>query len=67
MTSKIPLRRVTSVHKDVSDRLLKINPILAKEVRKILDENKAERHLSGGMATKLKYMKERDKKIRINH
>ena len=57
----------STVHKDVSDRLLKINPILAKEVRKILDENKAERHLRGGMATKLKYMKERDKKIRINH
>ena len=55
----------STVHKDVSDRLLKINPILAKEVRKILDENKAERHLRGGMATKLKYMKERDTKIRI--
>ena len=50
----------STVHKDVSDRLLKINPFLAKEVRKILDENKAERHLRGGMATKLKYMKERD-------
>ena len=34
----------------------KINPSLAKDVRKILDENKAERHLRGGMATKLKYM-----------
>lgn len=52
----LPLRRVTSVHKDVSDRLNKINPSLAKDVRKILDENKAERHLRGGMATKLKYM-----------
>ena len=50
----------STVHKDVSDRLLKINTFLAKEVRKILDENKAERHLRGGMATKLKYMKERD-------
>ena len=46
-------------HKDVSDRLLKINPILAKEVREILDENKAERHLRGGMATKLKYLNEK--------
>ena len=45
----------STVHKDVSDRLLKINPILAKEVREILDENKAERHIRGGMATKLKY------------
>ena len=51
----------STVHKDVSDRLLKINPILAKEVREILDENKAERHLRGGMATKLKYLKEKEK------
>lgn len=35
----------------------KINPILAKNVREILDENKAERHIRGGMATKLKYEK----------
>ena len=46
----------STVHKDVSERLLKINPGLAKEVREILDENKAERHIRGGMATKLKYI-----------
>lgn len=45
----------STVHKDVSERLCKINPGLASEVRKILDENKAERHIRGGMATKLKY------------
>lgn len=45
----------STVHKDVSQRLLTINYALALEVRKILDENKAERHLRGGMATKLKY------------
>ena len=45
----------STVHKDVSERLQKINPILAKEVRLILDENKAERHIRGGMATKMKY------------
>ena len=45
----------STVHKDVSERLIKINPVLAKEVRIILDENKAERHIRGGMATKLKY------------
>lgn len=55
MTSIQQLRKVTTVHKDVSERLKKINPRLAKEVRLILDENKAERHLRGGMATKLKY------------
>ena len=45
----------STVHKDVSERLKKINPELAKEVRVVLDENKSERHMRGGMATKLKY------------
>ena len=45
----------STVHKDVSQRLLTINYALALEVRKILEENKAERHLRGGLATKLKY------------
>ena len=62
MILKIPLWKVTSVHKDVSERLLKINPLLAEEVRIILDENKAERHIRGGMATKLKYEHEREEK-----
>jgi len=47
----------STVHKDVSERLLKINPVLARDVREILNENKAERHIRGGMATKLKYSK----------
>lgn len=50
----------TSVHKDVSERLIHINLALAIEVRKVLDENKAERHIRGGMATKLKYIHEKD-------
>ena len=45
----------STVNKDVSERLLEISPTLAAEVRKVLDENKAERHIRGGMATKLKY------------
>lgn len=45
----------STVHKDLSERIVKINPSLAHEVRLILDENKAERHIRGGMATKLKY------------
>lgn len=52
----------STVHKDVSERLLKINPALAREVRFILDENKAERHIRGGMATKLKYEHDRGTK-----
>ena len=50
----------STVHKDVSERLRKINPRLAKEVRIILDENKAERHMRGGMATKLKYSHQKE-------
>ena len=46
----------STVHKDVSERLRKINPSLAKEVREILDENKSQRHIRGGMATKIKYL-----------
>ena len=62
MILKTPLWKVTSVHKDVSQRLLKINPVLATEVRKILDENKAERHIRGGMATKMKYIEKNQHK-----
>lgn len=49
----------STVHKDVSERLIHINYALAQEVRKVLDENKAERHIRGGMATRLKYSKEK--------
>ncbi|MGN0154194.1 MAG: sporulation transcriptional regulator SpoIIID [Lachnospiraceae bacterium] len=46
----------STVHKDVSERLIYINPALAQEVRKVLDVNKAERHIRGGMATREKYL-----------
>ncbi|MCH5202136.1 MAG: sporulation transcriptional regulator SpoIIID [Oscillospiraceae bacterium] len=46
----------STVHKDVSSRLKKINPCLYKEVKKVLDLNKSERHIRGGMATKNKYL-----------
>ena len=55
----------STVHKDVSERLLKINPSLAYQVRLILNENKAERHIRGGMATKLKYEHNREEKEAI--
>ena len=45
----------STVHKDVTQRLLQINPALAKEARVILDINKSERHIRGGMATTEKY------------
>ena len=46
---------IICVHKDVTERLEVINPGLAGEIRKVLDVNKAERHLRGGMATREKY------------
>ena len=45
----------STVHKDVTERLKKINPALANETKKVLEENKAERHIRGGLATKEKY------------
>ena len=45
----------STVHKDVSERLRKLNPQLYKEVRVILNTNKAERHIRGGIATREKY------------
>ena len=38
----------STVHKDVTERLLQINPTLAREARKVLDTNKSERHIRGG-------------------
>lgn len=46
----------STVHKDVSQRLKKLNPTLYLEVRRILDTNKSERHIRGGLATKNKYL-----------
>ncbi len=49
----------STVHKDVTERLVKINPLLAARIRVVLDINKAERHIRGGMATKEKYLHEK--------
>ena len=45
----------SAVHKDVTTRLMDIDPILASRVKEVLETNKAERHIRGGLATKLKY------------
>ena len=45
----------STVHKDLSQRLPQYNKYLYRQVRLILDENKAQRHIRGGMATKRKY------------
>ena len=46
----------STVHKDVTERLMQVNPVLASEARKVLDINKSERHIRGGLATKEKYL-----------
>lgn len=49
----------STVHKDVSQRLKRLNPALYREVREVLDINKSERHIRGGIATKNKYLSKR--------
>ena len=46
----------STVHKDVTDRLMQINPTLAKQAREVLNVNKSERHIRGGLATREKYL-----------
>ena len=53
----------STIHKDVTERLEEINPDLAKEVKTVLEKNKSERHIRGGMATKLKYEKDVNKDV----
>ena len=48
----------STVHTDITVRLRRINPTLCSEVRKVLDTNKEERHIRGGIATREKYRKE---------
>ncbi|MBR5798785.1 MAG: sporulation transcriptional regulator SpoIIID [Lachnospiraceae bacterium] len=46
----------STVHKDVTERLMQVNPTLARDARKVLDINKSERHIRGGLATREKYL-----------
>ncbi len=48
----------STVHKDVTERLAKLDPHMAGQVKRILDENKAERHIRGGEATRQKYSRD---------
>ncbi len=45
----------STVHKDISERLPKCDPLLYRQVREVLDKNLRERHLRGGIATKARY------------
>ena len=48
----------STVHSDITTKLKRIDPILYGEVRKVLDINKEERHIRGGIATREKYKRE---------
>ena len=45
----------STVHKDVTEKLKEINPVLYSSIRKVMEKNKSERHIRGGIATKNKY------------
>ena len=46
----------STVHKDVTERLASIRPSLAERTREVLEVNKQERHIRGGLATREKYL-----------
>lgn len=56
-TAKIYNVSKSTVHKDITERLYEINPALAENVHNVLNQNKAERHIRGGLATREKYLK----------
>ena len=45
----------STVHKDVAERLKQYSEVLYKQVKQVLEQNKSERHIRGGLATKTKY------------
>ena len=51
----MPFLNVTTVHKDLSERLAEYDRALWLQVREVLERNKAERHIRGGLATRKKY------------
>lgn len=52
----------STVHKDVAERLAKANPQLHKQVKAVLEYNKSQRHIRGGLATRRKFMKAQNSK-----
>lgn len=54
-TAKVFKISKSTVHKDVTERLLHINRELYKQVNEVLQKNKSERHIRGGLATRRKY------------
>ena len=59
-TAKIFCISKSTVHKDVTERLKNINKQMYRQVKEVLDINKAQRHLRGGLATKQKYKEKQE-------
>ena len=58
----------STVHKDVSERLEQVQPELYAQVKEILEQNKQERHIRGGLATKRKYaLRKQQEEGEISH
>ncbi|WP_028988344.1 sporulation transcriptional regulator SpoIIID [Thermicanus aegyptius] len=53
----------STVHKDLTERLPEIDPVLANQVKEILEYHKSVRHLRGGEATKIKYRRKKAKMV----
>ena len=53
----------SGVHKDVTSRLYETDPLLAAQVKEVLEKNKAERHIRGGLATKKMYEMKKSAKV----
>ncbi len=62
-TAKIFGVSKSTIHKDITDRLPRINPSLAEDVKRVLAYNKAERHIRGGRATREKYIRAQKKDV----
>ncbi len=56
----------STVHKDVTQRLMRLNRELYREVGEVLAENKSVRHIRGGMATRQKYLEQKKKRLKGN-
>lgn len=55
-TAKVYMMSKSTIHKDITERLYRIDKNLCKEVKKVLNKNLSERHIRGGEATKQKYL-----------
>lgn len=57
-TAKVFGASKTTIHKDITERIIEVKPELRKNIKEVLEQNLEERAIRGGMATKLKYQNE---------